>query len=53
MIEILDMGRYGAFVWPCFALAAVVLAWNIVAARRLHAAARQQALRRAAAKAAS
>ncbi len=53
MTEILDMGRYGAFVWPCFALAAIVLAWNVVAARRLHAAARQQALRRAAAKAES
>ena len=52
MNEILDMGRYGAFVWPCFALATIVLAWNVVAARRLHAAARQQALRRTAAKAA-
>jgi heme exporter protein CcmD len=53
MNEILDMGRYGAYVWPCFALTAIVLGWNIVAARRLHAAARQHALRRAAAKAAS
>jgi len=53
MNDILDMGRYGAFVWPCFALAAVVLVWNIVAARRLHTAARQQALRRVAAKAAA
>ncbi len=53
MNEILDMGRYGAYVWPCFALAAVVLAWNVVAARRLHTAARQHALRRVAAKAAS
>lgn len=53
MNEILDMGRYGAFVWPCFALTAIVLAWNVVAARRLHAAARRQALRRVAAKAAS
>jgi len=53
MNDVLDMGRYGAFVWPCFALAAIVLAWNVVAARRLHAAARQQALRRAAARAAS
>lgn len=52
MIDILDMGRYGAYVWPCFALGAIVLAWNIVAARRLHAAARQKALQRAAAKAA-
>ena len=53
MSEILDMGRYGAYVWPCFALAAVVLAWNVLAARRLHDAARQHALRRAAARAAS
>ena len=53
MNEILDMGRYGAYVWPCFALAAVVLAWNVVAALRLHAASRQQALRRVAAKAES
>jgi heme exporter protein CcmD len=47
------MGRYGAFVWPCFALGAFVLAWNVVAALRLHAAARQKALQRVAAKAAS
>jgi heme exporter protein CcmD len=53
MNEILDMGRYGAYVWPCFALAAVVLAWNVLAARRLHAVARQHALRRAAARVAS
>ena len=53
MSEFLDMGRYGAYVWPCFALAAVVLAWNVVAARRLHAAARRQALARAAARAGS
>jgi heme exporter protein CcmD len=53
MNEILDMGRYGAFVWPCFALAAVVLAWNVIAAWRLHTAARRHAMRRAAARAAS
>ena len=53
MNEILDMGRYGAYVWPCFGLTAIVLVWNILAARRLHAAARVQALRRAAAKVAS
>jgi heme exporter protein CcmD len=49
MSGFLAMGGYGAFVWPCFALAAVVLAWNVHAARRLHALAREQALRRAAA----
>jgi heme exporter protein CcmD len=49
MSEILRMGGYAAFVWPCFALAAVILAWNVVAARRLHASARETALRRASA----
>lgn len=48
MSEFLHMGGYGAFVWPCFALAATVLAWNIGAARRRHARARERALRRAA-----
>lgn len=47
--EFLHMGGYGAFVWPCFLLAGIVLAWNAVAARRLHATAREHALRRAAA----
>ena len=46
MSDLLHMGGYGAFVWPCFALAAVVLAWNIAAARRLHANARERARRR-------
>jgi heme exporter protein CcmD len=41
------MGGYGAYVWPCFALAAAVLAGNVLAARRLHARAREQAIRRA------
>ena len=41
------MGAYGAFVWPCFALAVAVLVWNVAAARRLHAAAKARALRRA------
>ncbi len=50
MNEFLAMGGYGTYVWPCFALAAVVLTWNVVAARRLHAAARELALRRAAAR---
>jgi heme exporter protein CcmD len=49
MSEILRMGGYAAFVWPCFALAAVILAWNVAAARRLHASARERALRRSAA----
>lgn len=48
MTDFLSMGGYGAFVWPCFVLAAVVLAWNVAAARRLHSTARRQALARAA-----
>ena len=47
MSEFLHMGGYAAYVWPCFALAAAVLAWNVVAARRLHAAARERARDRA------
>jgi heme exporter protein CcmD len=50
MNDILGMGGYGAFVWPCFALAAAVLAWNVAAARRLHAVAKERALQRAAAR---
>ena len=48
MSELLSMGGYGAFVWPCFALAAVVLVWNVAAARRLLATATARALQRAA-----
>lgn len=44
--EFLAMGGYGAYVWPCFGLVIAVLIWNIVAARRLHAEASRQALRR-------
>jgi heme exporter protein CcmD len=49
MSEFLRMGGYAAFVWPCFALAALVLAWNVASARRLHTTARERALRRSAA----
>jgi heme exporter protein D len=49
MTEFLLMGGYAAYVWSCFGLAAAVLAWNVVAAFRLHAAARERAARRAAA----
>jgi heme exporter protein CcmD len=47
MSEFIRMGGYAEYVWPCFLLAAAVLAWNVVAARRLHAAARERVLRRA------
>jgi heme exporter protein D len=49
LTEFLAMGGYGAYVWPCFGLVVAVLIWNIVAAKRLHADARRQALRRLAA----
>ena len=49
MSEFLRMGGYAAFVWPSFGLAAAVLLWNVVSARRLHAASRARALRRDAA----
>jgi heme exporter protein CcmD len=39
------MGGYARFVWPCFGLAGVVLAWNVWSARRLLAAARVRAQR--------
>ncbi len=49
MSAFLDMGGYAAYVWPCIGLALAVLAWNIAAARRLHARARERALQRVAA----
>jgi heme exporter protein CcmD len=39
------MGGYARFVWPCFAFACLVLAWNLWSARRHQAAARVQAAR--------
>ena len=39
------MGGYARYVWPCFALAALTLVWNIGSARRHHAAARLRTLR--------
>jgi heme exporter protein CcmD len=50
MSEFIRMGGYAEYVWPCFLLAGAVLAWNVLAARRLHAAARESALRRAGAR---
>jgi heme exporter protein CcmD len=40
-----SMGGYARYVWPCFVFACVVLAWNLWAARRYHAAARARAAR--------
>ncbi len=40
-----SMGGYARFVWPCFALASLILAWNVWSARRHRAAARLRARR--------
>jgi heme exporter protein CcmD len=40
-----SMGGYARFVWPCFALAGAVLAWNVWSARRHVQAARVRARR--------
>ena len=39
------MGGYARYVWPCFAVACVVLAWNVWSARRYLAAAKVRAAR--------
>ena len=39
------MGGYARYVWPCFAFALAVLAWNLWAARRSYREARRRALR--------
>lgn len=44
--EFLAMGGYAAYVWPSFGLTLIVLIHNVRAARRYHAAAREQAMRR-------
>lgn len=49
MSEFMRMGGHAAYVWSCFGLAAAVLAWNIISARRLHSIARERAIRRTAA----
>ena len=48
-----SMGGYARYVWPCFGFTGVVLAWNILAARRLLAAAKLRAQRGLAMSAAS
>ncbi|HXP65162.1 MAG TPA: heme exporter protein CcmD [Steroidobacteraceae bacterium] len=40
-----SMGGYARYVWPCFAFAALVVAWNVWSARRSLQAARQRAAR--------
>ena len=39
------MGGYARYVWPCFAVACAVLAWNLWSARRCLAAAKVRAAR--------
>jgi heme exporter protein CcmD len=39
------MGGYARYVWPSFALAIAVLFWNVWAAQRYFAAAKQRAMR--------
>jgi heme exporter protein CcmD len=39
------MGGYARYVWPCFAFAAIVVGWNVWAARRYLAAAKTRASR--------
>jgi len=46
LAEFLAMGGYAAYVWPSFGLTLIVLIHNVRAAKRLHANAREQALRR-------
>jgi len=48
-----SMGGYARYVWPCFAFACVVLAWNFLSARRQQAAAHLRARRALAAAAAA
>jgi len=43
MSDFWSMGGYARYVWPCFGFAAIVLAWNLWAARRSLSAARRRA----------
>jgi heme exporter protein CcmD len=43
--EFWSMGGYARYVWPCFAMAGVILAWNVWSALRYQALARLRARR--------
>jgi heme exporter protein CcmD len=43
MSDFWAMGGYARYVWPCFGITAVVLVWNLWAARRSRQAARLKA----------
>jgi heme exporter protein CcmD len=45
MSDFWSMGGYARYVWPCFGFAAIVVAWNVWAARRSLRDARQRASR--------
>lgn len=45
--EFLSMGGYAEFVWPSYAVVLAVLVWNVIAARRSHHRAVEDARRRA------
>ena len=46
LAEFISMGGYGAFVWPSYAVALIVLIGNIIAARGSHRRALAEARRR-------
>lgn len=46
MSEFFSMDGYGMFLWPCYLITFVAIIANIVIARRAHATARSEALRR-------
>ena len=44
--DFLAMGGYAAYVWPSFGLVLIVMIHNVRAAKKLHADARAQVMRR-------
>ena len=46
MREFLNMGGYASYVWSAYGLAAIVIAWNVIAAFQSARRARMDALRR-------
>lgn len=42
MSEFFAMGGYGLYVWPCFALTAIVLILNVIIPRARHTALRRE-----------
>jgi heme exporter protein CcmD len=46
VIAFLDMGGYWAYVWPAYAVTLIVMALNVLWARRLLKRSRKEALRR-------